>query len=141
MMKKAIIHVACVLVLLQGGAFAHEGEKHGTKHQDAQMDKFHKMMPMYAQVRAKINGALKKGDAATVESEAGKILATIPDLKKSKPHKNLKRIDTFRKIADAFGTEVTATAALAKKGDIAGATAAFKKVEEKCDECHSKFRD
>ncbi|WP_246560137.1 cytochrome c [Geobacter grbiciae] len=96
---------------------------------------------MYAQVQAKINSALERGDATTVEAEAGKIAATIPDLKKAKPHKNLKKIDTFKKIADAFSSEVTATAALAKKGDLAGANAAFKKAEGKCSECHAKFRD
>lgn len=140
-MKKTAMLVTCVLVLTQGGAFAKEGKKHGNGHHDAQMDRFHKMMPMYAQSQAKINGALEKGDAATVESEAEKILATIPDLKKSKPHKNLKKIDAFRKIADAFGADIEATAALAKKGDIAGARTAFKKAGERCDECHSKFRD
>lgn len=140
-MKKTTVMAACALALIHGGAFAHEGEKHGTKHQDAQMDKFHKMMPMYAQVQANINSALEKGDAATVEAEAEKILTTIPDLKKSKPHKNLKKIGTFRKIADAFSAEVTATAALVKKGDIAGAKTAFKKAGERCNECHAKFRD
>lgn len=138
---KAIMLAGCILVLLQGSAFAHEGEKHGEKHHDARMSKLHKMMPMYAQVQAKINGALERGDATTVEAEAGKIAATIPDLKKAKPHKNLKKIDTFKKIADAFSSEVTATAALAKKGDLARANAAFKKAEGKCSECHAKFRD
>ena len=140
-MKKTATLVACLLVLAQGGAFAHEGEKHGKKPHDAQMDKFHTMMPMYAQTQAKINSAMEKGDAATVAAEAEKILATIPDLKKSKPHKNLKKIGTFRKIADAFGSEGKTTAVMAKKEELAGATAAFKKAGKRCDECHSKFRD
>ena len=140
-MKKVIKLVGCVLVLLQGSAYAHEGEMHGEKHHDARMSKLHKMMPMYAQIQAKVNSAMGKGDAATVAAEAEKILATIPDLKKSKPHKNLKKIGTFRKIADDFSSDVKATAVMAKKGDLAGATAAFKKAGERCDECHSKFRD
>lgn len=141
-MKKVTMLLACVLVLAQGNAFAHEGETHGKKHtQDAQMDKLHKMMPLYVQAQLRISQALEKGDAAAVEAEAGKILATIPDLKKSKPHKNLKQLDRFKKIADAFNADVTATAAMAKKGDLAGAGAAFRKAEHKCAECHAKFRD
>lgn len=144
-MNKRFSTIAACLIgaffVFQGAAFAHEGEKHGKKHNGAQMDKFHKIMPMYAQGQAKINGALEKGDAAAVEVEAEKILATISDLKKSKPHKNLKKLDTFKKIADAFNSDVAATAAMAKKGDIAGAKDAFKKAGEKCDECHAKFRD
>ncbi|KIE44264.1 cytochrome c [Geobacter anodireducens] len=140
-MKRTTLLAACILALIHGGAFAHGEETHGKKHQDAQMDKFHKMMPMYAQVQAKINGALERKDAATVEAESEKILTTIPDLKKSTPHKNLKKIGTFREIADAFSAEVSATAALAKKGDIAGARTAFKDAGERCNECHAKFRD
>lgn len=141
MMKKATMLAACILLLTQGGALAHEGEMHGKKHRDTRMDKLHRIMPMYAEAQTKINGALEKGDATIVEAEAGKIAETIPDLKKAKPHKNLKKIDTFKKIADAFGSKVTATVALAKKGDIAGAKTAFKKAEEKCNECHATFRD
>lgn len=140
-MRKRAILVGCVAVLTAGSAFAHEGKTHGGKHHDSRMEKLHAMMPRYAEAQAKINGALEKGDAATVEAEAGKMAATIPDLKKSKPHKNLKKIDTFRKIADAFGTEVTATAAMAKKGDVAGAGVVFRKAEKRCNECHAQFRD
>lgn len=140
-MKKAAMLMASVLVLIHGGAFAHGVEKHGKKHSDPQMDRFHKMMPMYAQVQAKINEALDKGEAAVVEAEAQQILVTIPDLKKSRPHKNLKKLDRFKKIADAFGTDVKTTADMAKKGDFVGARAAFRKAEERCNECHSKFRD
>jgi len=35
--------------------------------------------------------SLVKGEVAAAETEAGKILAAIPDLKKSKPHKNIKQ--------------------------------------------------
>lgn len=144
-MNKRFLTIAASLIgaffVFQGAAFPHEGEKHVKKHTDAQMDKFHKIMPMYAQAQAEINGALEKGDAAAVEAGTEKILATIPYLKKSKPHKNLKKLDTFKKIAGAFNADVAATAAMAKKGDIAGAKDAFRKAGEKCDECHAKFRD
>ncbi|MBT1075816.1 cytochrome c [Geobacter grbiciae] len=141
MMKTATMLAACILLLAQGGALAHEGEMYGKKHHDARMDKLHRIMPMYAEAQTKINGALEKGDATTVEAEARKIAETVPALKKAKPHKNLKKIDTFKKIADAFGSKVMATVALAKKGDITGAKTAFKKAEEKCNECHATFRD
>ena len=140
-MKRVLAAMACVVLLLQGAAFAHEGEKHQGKHkEDARMDKMHKMMPEYARIQARITEALDKGDAAAVEAETGKILATIPDLKKAKPHKNLKELATLRKIASTFEEEVKATAALAKRGDIAAAKAAFANVRKKCEECHAKFR-
>lgn len=140
-MRKATLLMVCVLAMTHGGAFAHGVEKHGKNHSDAQMDRFHKMMPMYAQAQAKINEALNKGDASAVEAGAQQILATIPDLKKSKPHKNLKKLGTFKIIADAFGMDVKTTADMAKKGDFVGAGAAFRKAEERCSECHAKFRD
>lgn len=130
------------LVVFQSAAFAHEVEKHGRGHKaGAQMQKLHDMMPVYAQAQAKFTEALKKGDAKTVETETGKILATTADLKKAKPHKNLKELQTFKGMAIAFEEDVKTTAALAKKGDFEGAKAAFKKAEEKCTECHTKFRD
>ncbi|WP_298272392.1 cytochrome c [Geobacter sp.] len=140
-MKKVCLLVAVAIVFTRGGAFAHEGEVHGKKHSDAQMDKFHRMMPMYAQAQAKIKGALEKGDVATVASESEKILATIEDLKKSRPHKNPKHLGTFRKIADAFAADVRATATMARRGDVTGAGAAFRKAEGRCNECHAGFRD
>lgn len=141
-MKKVMTTMACAILLVQGGAFAHEGEKHQGKQKDAaQMNKLHKMMPMYAQIQAKINEALEKGDKAAVEAETGKILATTSDLKTAKPHKNIKQIAAFRKIASAFAGDVKATAALAKKGDFTGAGAVFANAQKKCDECHAKFRD
>ena len=87
-MKRVAITISAIL-LLQGCAFAHEGENHALSHKEnAAMAKLHKMMPMYARAQAKINAALEKEDAATVTQETRKILATIPDLKKAKPHKN-----------------------------------------------------
>lgn len=141
-MKKPAATISCAILLIAGVAFAHAGEKHQGKHKEgAQMDKLHKMMPAYAQAQAAINEALEKGDKAAVEEQTGKILATLPDLKKAKPHKNPGALKTMRKIASAFEEEVKSTAALAKKGDFAGARASFVKAQKKCDECHAKFRD
>ena len=141
-MKNIIAITACTILLIQGGVFAHEGEKHPEGHmEDVQMTKLHAIMPMYAQAQLRINAALGKGDASTVGSETGKILSTLPDLKKSEPHKNLKQIKTMRKLVSAFEGDVKATAALAKKGNWAGAKVAFAKAQKRCDECHAKFRD
>ncbi len=141
-MKMIMAISACVGLLTQSAAFAHEGQNHLKAHkEDAQMEKLHKMMPMYSQAQAKISEALEKGDSATVESETGKILATTPDLKKSKPHKNLKEVKTMRKIASAFERDIKNTAVLVKKRDFTGAKGAFAKAQKRCNECHVKFRD
>lgn len=140
-MKKVAALTTCAFLLMQGGAFAHEGEKHEKTHKtDAQMQKLHDMMPTYAVALAKLEGALEKGDPAAVEAEGGKLLATTPDLKKAKPHKNLKQLKTFRRIAAGFENDVKETVELAKKGDFVKAKSAFKKAEAKCAECHAKFR-
>jgi soluble cytochrome b562 len=140
-MKRAVIAISALL-LIQGTTFAHEGENHAKKHkEDAQMVKLHKMMPVYAQSQAKINEALSSGDAATIKNETGKILATIPDLKKSKPHKNLKQLATFRKIASEFEGDVKKTALMANSGNFGGAKDAFQAAQMRCNECHTKFRD
>ncbi len=108
-----------------GQAFAHGTEEHGkTTPVDAQMKKLHAIMPMFSVASAKLKTALEKGDAATVEAEAGKILAAIPDLKKSRPHKNIKQRKNFAVLAADFDKR-----------------AAFKKVEEQCAACHAKFRE
>ena len=98
----AIIVVSAFL-LLAGVVFALESENHQQMHEgNGQMGKLHKIMPMYAQAQAQINAALEKRDAATVARETGKILATIPDLKKAKPHKNLRELKAMGRIASAF---------------------------------------
>jgi len=139
-MRKAAALAICALFLLQGGAYAHEGEHHEGHDADMQMQKLHKMMPMYSTTLPKLQTAVEKGDASAAEAEGGAILATIPDLKKSKPHKNLKQLKTFRKIADGFGKQVKETVELVNKGDFAQAKVAAQKVEATCAECHAKFR-
>ena len=140
-MKLTVIVISAIL-LIQGWAYAHEGYDHHKGHDaEIQMQQLHKIMPMYAHAQAMINEALKKGDAAAVEAETEKILRSVPNLKKSKPHKNLNQLKTFRKTASAFESDVKKTASMAMSGDIAGAKAAFLVAEKSCDECHAKFRD
>ena len=140
-MNKIAVITCCIFLLIQGGALAHEAEEHGKNYKTgAQMQKLHDMMPMYATVLAKLEAALEKGDAAAVEAEGEKLLATTPDLKKSKPHKNLKQLKMFRSIASDFEGDLKETVKLAKKGNFAKASAIFMKVEAKCGECHDKFR-
>lgn len=125
---------------LYGFAFAHGTERHGkTAPADSQMVKLHAMMPMFSQASAKLETALEKGEVTAVETEAGKIINAIPDLKKSKPHKNIKQRKKFVELATNLGETVTTTINLAKKGDLAGARAAFKRVEGACAACHAKF--
>lgn len=139
--KRVVTTMIVAFLLAQGWAWAHEGETHEMRHKgDEQMQKLHHIMPMYAQAQAKINEALAKKDAETTKAETEKILATITDLKKAKPHKNLKEIEAFRKIAAAFAGDVKKTAVLAKNGDFVGATGAFQSAQGRCNECHAKFR-
>jgi hypothetical protein len=141
MLKKVAVAIVVAILLPQSAAFAHEGEDHGQGHKaDAQMQKLHHIMPMYAQAQTKINEALSNGDVATIKAETGKILATIPDLKKAKPHKNIKQVATFRKIASAFEADIKKTAGLAKTSDFARAKDAFQIAQIRCNECHAKFR-
>jgi len=145
MRNRNFIVITCLVLgslALSGVVFAHGMEKHGnTAKADAQMKKLHAIMPMFSVASAKLETALEKGEVAAVETEAGKIIAAIPDLKKSKPHKNIKQRKIFVEIASNLGETVLSTVALAKKGDFSGAKTAFKKVEEACAACHAKFRD
>jgi soluble cytochrome b562 len=99
------------------------------------------MMPMFAAELPKVESALEKRDAAAVEIGAGKMLAAVPDLKKSKPHKNLSHMKEFRSIAARYEHDLKDTVNLAKKGDFTKAKVVFKNAEAKCAECHAKFRD
>ena len=138
----AVIFLVLGLLTIHGQAFAHGAEKHGkSKPADAHMKKLHDMMPMFSVASAKLETALEKDDAAAVEAEAGKILSALPDLKKSKPHKNVKQRSKFVELAKKQEEAVIITVDLAKKGDFPRARAAYKKVEAICAECHTKFRD
>ena len=144
-MKNSFAPVIMCLVLvmsaLYGVAFA-QGSEHGEMAMnDMQMHKLHAMMPTFAVTSAKLKLALEKGDVTTVTAEAGKILAALPDLKKSQPHKNIDQREKFVELATNLEKTVTTTVSLAKKGDLAGARAAFKKVEDTCAACHAIFRD
>jgi soluble cytochrome b562 len=132
-------------LLMNGKAIAHSQDNHGMQGASAadelQMKKLHAMMPMFSLASANLETALNKGESGAALSEAQKIITEIPDLKKSKPHKNVKQQGKFVELAVHLGTTVSETVNLAKKGDFAGAKAAFKRVEETCATCHTRFRD
>jgi len=138
---ETVVIAGFLLFSVAGVVAAQEGMEHDRMHMDEVMVKQHHMMYMYAQAQAKINESLRKGDAKVAEVEARKILETIPALKAATPHKNLKERKALRQIAAAFEADVKKTVAAAKKGDFAGAKSAFAKAEERCNQCHSKFRD
>ena len=141
MTRRYVIAVICLVLGAYGQALAHGTEKHGkATSADAQMKKLHDMMPMFSLASARLETSIENGDIAAVESEAGKMLAAIPDLKKSKPHKNIKQRKEFTKLATDNEKSLISTVELAKSGDLAGAKNAFKKVEEICAACHAKFR-
>jgi cytochrome c556 len=129
------------VLFITAAAFAHEVMGHEEMEMNDAMAKQHKLMAMFGQVQAGINESLQKGDAAAVEAGARKILAASPDLKKLKPHKNRKDFKLLHKLEDLFEKDMAAVAAKAEKGDLAGARDSFMKAEEKCYECHVKFRD
>lgn len=130
------------LITSHGIAFGHGTEKHGNMMpMDSQMKKLHAIMPMFSLACDNMVSALEKGEIARIESEAGKITAAIPDLKKTKPHKNIKQQSTFVTHASNLEKAVNTTVELAKKGALVEAKAAYKKVEGACAACHAKFRD
>jgi soluble cytochrome b562 len=130
------------LLVMPIEVLAHGTEKHGNMvPTDAQMKKLHAIMPMFSLACANMETALEKGEIAIVASEAEKITTAIPELKKSKPHKNIKQWSKFVNHASNLEKAVITTADLAKKGDLVEAKAAYKKVEATCAACHAKFRD
>lgn len=136
----AVALSAGILFIKPIATSAHGNDPHSS-HIDAQMKKLHAMMPMFSLASAELESALDKGDVAAAKTQADKILAAVPDLKKSKPHKNIKQQKKFVELATNLEETLSATANLAQKGDLVGAKVAFKKVEEICAACHAKFRD
>ena len=123
-------------------ADAHSTEMHGKMTEDhAQMMKLHTIMPMFSIAFAQMEAALTKGDLAAVDQEAGKIKAAIPDLKKSKPHKNGKERKQYISLATKLEKMVAASADQAKNGNFTRAKASLDKAEKICATCHAKFRD
>jgi cytochrome c556 len=145
-MKNKYISITFALALLAltlyTTAFAHGTNVHGNMAPaDAQMKKLHAMMPMFSIASAELESAIKKGDATGAKIQADRILAAAPDLKMSKPHKNIKQREKFVELATKLEKTVVSTVDLASKGDFTGATMAFRIVEETCATCHAKFRD
>jgi cytochrome c556 len=120
--------------------FAHGTDPRGG-HIDEQMKKLHAIMPMFSIASAELESALDKSDAAAAKIQADRILAAVPDLKRSRPHKNAKQRKVFVELATKLEKTVANTVDLANKDDISGAKAAFKKVEATCAACHARFRD
>jgi cytochrome c556 len=130
------------LLAFSAAAFSPSTEEHGKKvPADAQMKRLHAMMPVFSVASAEMETAIEKGDAAEVKTQADRILSAVPDLKKSNPHKNIRQITVFKSIAGKMGADITKIVTLAEKGNFAEAKAAFKNMEARCAECHTKFRD
>lgn len=140
MLLIAVVLSAGILFVMPIETSAHGSDHHGG-HSDEQMKKLHAMMPMFSIASSELVSALEKGDATAAKTQADRILVAVPDLKKSKPHKNFKQLKEYVDLATKLEKTVTSTVNLAKKGDLAAAKGAFKKVEEVCAACHAKFRD
>lgn len=128
------------VVALGGVAAAHGTGAHGDMAHDPQMRKLHAMMPMFSMASAELETALEKGDAAAADRESGKILAAIPDLKKSRPHRNVKQKKGFVTLAQQLEARASEVRGLARKGDFAAARETFRKLEATCGECHERYR-
>lgn len=143
-MRKPVLIVVLLgmaIMLVRPDLVSAHGKDSHSGHMDEQMKKLHSMMPMFSIASAELKTALEKGDSATALIQADKIKAATPDLIKSKPHKNIKQRKKFVELATSFEEAVTSTVDLAKKGDFAGAKAAFKNAEKACAACHAQFRN
>lgn len=136
----AVVLSAGILFITTIDASAHGKNPHGGTI-DAQMKKLHAMMPDFSVASAECESALDKGDTAAAKASADRIMAATPDLKKCKPHKNVKQHKKFVELAADFEKKVAYTIDLINKNDLSGAKASLKKVEEACAACHTKFRD
>jgi len=137
---RVVAGAALGVVGLVGVAAAHGTGGHGAMAHDPQMQKLHAMMPMFSMASATLETALEKGDAGAAETEAGRIIAAIPDLKKSRPHRNAKQKKGFVKLAGQLGEQAGEVRDLARKGEFAAARAAFKNLEATCGQCHDRYR-
>jgi cytochrome c556 len=136
------IAITCLMLgtsVLSGVAFAHGTGKHAPA--DAQMKKLHAIMPMFSVALAEMETALDNGRIADVEIHGSKIVSAVPDLKKSKPHKNINQRKGFVELAAVLNTSVVSTVESAKTGDFVAAKATFKQIEQTCAECHATYRD
>ncbi len=138
----ALRYAALGTMIMANIAYAHGTEKHDKGLlEDAQMKKLHDMMPVFSVSLAQMEVALEKGNRDVVVAEGDKILAAIPDLKKSKPHKNIKQRKKFVEMPSSLESSVKSTIGHAQNNDFSSAKAALKKIEATCATCHAKFRD
>jgi len=142
-MRFLVFFLSAVLFAPVGAdlALAHEHHEHHEMAHDAQMQKLHAMMPMFATASADIKAAIGKKDAAAVDAATGKVIAAIPDLKKSKPHKHASQRKKFVQLAGQLGAQAKTVADNAKKGDYGAAGNALSQLSATCDACHATYQD
>ena len=127
---------------LSADAFAHGKAEHGTMMtDDVQMQKLHTMMPMFSKTCAELESAIKKNDRTTVKNCTVKMLAALPDLRETKPHKNVKQRKTYVEMVNKLEVAVKSTTNQINQGNSKGAKESFTMIEEMCVQCHAKFRD
>ena len=137
-----LIVFAFFIAMMIGTANSHAADKHEHgMHADSQMRKLHAMMPMFSVASGKMELALERNDRATVEAEANRILAAIPDLKKSRQHKNPGQHKKYVELASQLESTVKVTVQHFRNGDTVRAKASFAAVTKACSACHARFRD
>lgn len=130
--------LAVMMMVVTGMASAHGPGKHAA---DAQMTLLHKAMQLYESAQVRIEAAFKRGDLKAADEELGRMIETIPDLKKSRPHKGLKHLDDFKRAAADFDKDLRQARTLAQQGNLDGAKHSFSRASQKCASCHAAFRD
>jgi len=135
-------YLVAVLAGYTGTASAHGLENHTKEHTSVkQMARLHTSMQLYEAAQVLINAAFEKGELKTTEVEIERMIKTIPDLKKARPHKGLKQLETYKRLAADFDKDLRQTLTLVKQGNLTGAKQAFTRAAQKCTSCHAKFRD
>jgi len=134
--------IAAVLMVFNGSAFAHGQETHTKEHGSVkQMKRLHTAMQLYEAAQVRIDAAFEKGDLKTTEEEIGRMLKTIPDLKKARPHKGLKHLAAYKRLAADFDADLRQVLTLARQDNLNGAKQAFSRATQKCASCHATFSD
>lgn len=120
-------------------SLAHGQKDHDDSH--TQMHKLHSIMPIFSDASGKMDSAIEKGDVTEINMQANRILKTVPDLIKTKPHKNHKQIAEYRATAGKLRDDISRVVSFANKGDFASAQRAYRDVQKRCTSCHAAFRD
>jgi soluble cytochrome b562 len=136
----AVFLTAGIFLVIPSETHAHDPALH-SGHMDEHMGKLHIMMPMFSIAYAELGSAIAKDDRVGAKLQTDKMLAAIPDLKKSIPHKNIKQLANFKSLASKLGEDITKVGALSEKGNFASARLAYRDMGTRCNECHRQFRD